>query len=85
MQDEIEGGADQAPDASTSTELAERARALHAAIELLPDHQREVIALRQNDIPFKEIAAITGAPIGTVLARMHKAKHRLRTLLEPIL
>ena len=63
----------------------ERAKALHAAIELLPDHQREVIALRQNDIPFKEIAAITGAPIGTVLARMHKAKHRLRTLLEPIL
>lgn len=85
LQDEIEGGADQSPDASTSAELAERAKALHAAIELLPDHQREVIALRQNDIPFKEIAAITGAPIGTVLARMHKAKHRLRNLLEPIL
>jgi DNA-directed RNA polymerase specialized sigma24 family protein len=36
----------------------------------------------QGELSFKEIAEIVGAPIGTVLARMHAAKKRLKSLLN---
>ena len=63
--------------------LRERLQALDQAISQLPDVEREVLAMRlQGDLPFKEIAKIIGAPIGTVLARMHSAKKRLKPLLE---
>ncbi|MDB4364104.1 sigma-70 family RNA polymerase sigma factor [Akkermansiaceae bacterium] len=64
----------------------ERMRALDQAIAQLPDAEREVLTMRlQGDLPFKEIASIIGAPLGTVLARMQRAKTRLKALLEPLL
>lgn len=84
---EIEDTASAQPaDPSLQLNQAERVRALNDAIANLPEVEREVVVLRlQEDIPFKEIARITGAPIGTVLARMHHAKKRLKTFLEPTL
>ncbi|WP_101951256.1 sigma-70 family RNA polymerase sigma factor [Mycobacterium sp. 3519A] len=33
---------------------------------------------------FKEIAELTGAPIGTVMSRLHRGRHRLRTQLAHV-
>jgi RNA polymerase sigma-70 factor (ECF subfamily) len=78
--------ADQTPDASASVERAVvsgeiRARVL-AAIDELPDDQREVFLLREvSNLPFKEIAEIVGAPENTVKSRMRYALERLQAAL----
>ncbi len=71
---------------SVMVDAEERKQALQVALTKLPDSEREVVFLRlYEEIPFKEIAQITDSPLGTVLARMHNAKRRLKELLEPVL
>lgn len=54
-----------------------------AAVEALPDDQREVFLLRQvGELPFKEIAAVVGVPENTVKSRMRYALERLQAALE---
>ena len=63
-------------------EEVERQRVVCEAIEALPMAQREVILLRVNgELPFKESADMLATPIGTVLARMHKAVKSLKDTL----
>jgi RNA polymerase sigma-70 factor (ECF subfamily) len=51
---------------------------LSQAIDVLPPEYREVIVLRELDgCSYKEIAAITGIPIGTVMSRLVRARTRL--------
>ena len=58
---------------------------LHDAIATLPHSERAVVLLRlEEELSFKEIAQVVDAPLGTVLARMHKAKKRLRTQFNTI-
>jgi RNA polymerase sigma-70 factor (ECF subfamily) len=53
-----------------------------AAVESLPDEQREVFLLRHvANLPFQEIAAITGTPENTVKSRMRYALERLQETL----
>jgi len=57
-------------------EDAERLRGLVAA---LPDPFREAIVLRDiEDLPYRDIARVTGAPIGTVMSRIARARSMLR-------
>ena len=71
------------PAAREVMEQKERLQSLDKAIAQLPGAEREVLALRlQGDLPFKEIAQVIDVPIGTVLARMHRAKKRVKSLLE---
>lgn len=59
---------------------------LEAEIALLPDLIREVYILRAvQGVPFKEIADIQKAPIGTVLSRMHQAVQRLKPVVGDLL
>lgn len=59
-----------------------RARIL-AAVEALPDDQREVFLLRQiENMPFGEIADVVGASENTVKSRMRYALLRLREALS---
>lgn len=53
------------------------------AIEALPDDQREVFLMREvANLPFREIAVITGTPENTVKSRMRYALERLRDALS---
>ncbi len=53
---------------------------LQNALEKLPLEQREVIILRQY-FSFKEIAQMSGCPLGTVLARMNRGIKKLQDFL----
>lgn len=62
----------------------DEAGALRRALETLNDADREVIELRHHGrMGFKEIAELLGEPVGTVLARHHRALRKLRSVLEP--
>ncbi len=53
-----------------------------AAVEKLPDDQREVFLMRQlGELPFKDIAEIIGIPENTVKSRMRYALERLQAAL----
>lgn len=57
--------------------------ALRQALEELTDADREIIELRHHgQLSFREIAEMTGEPMGTLLARHHRALRKLRALLE---
>jgi len=74
------------PGRHPGTALANRelAARIVQAVQTLPTDQREVFLLRTKaELPFKEIAAVQGTSINTVLARMHYAVRKLRAeLLE---
>lgn len=54
-------------------------RRLEAALARLPELDREMIVLRHySELPFREIADLLGVPLGTALARAHRALARLR-------
>jgi len=67
---------------SSPEEMAIRAgakRRLDALIGQLPEEFREVLILREmEDMSYREIAAITGSPIGTVMSRLARARAMLR-------
>jgi RNA polymerase sigma-70 factor, ECF subfamily len=69
-----------AADASPETALiakAEQAR-LEAAIRELPPPFRETLVLRDlHGLDYREIAKVTGVPIGTVMSRLARARRRL--------
>ena len=57
---------------------------LRGAIESLPEPFREALVLRElEELSYKDIATVTGAPIGTVMSRLARARQMLATLLLP--
>lgn len=57
----------------------DRLRRLEALIQALPEAEREVVHLRLGEeMTFREIAEVTGCPLGTALSRMKQATQRLR-------
>jgi RNA polymerase sigma-70 factor (ECF subfamily) len=77
--------ADPSPSASVerSAVSAELSLRIVAAVDELSDEQREVFLLRQlANLPFKDIAEITGAAENTVKSRMRYALERLKETLS---
>lgn len=68
--------------AERSAASSEMQASILRAIESLPDDQREVFLLREiADLPFRDIAEITGVPENTVKSRMRYALDRLKQAL----
>jgi RNA polymerase sigma-70 factor, ECF subfamily len=56
---------------------------LGQALERLPREFREVIVLRELEgLSYKEIADVTGVPVGTVMSRLSRGRERLRQALS---
>ena len=67
------------PDTPESLMLESEARRdMDAAIRALPPAHREVLILReQEEMSYRDIAEITGMPIGTVMSRLARARATL--------
>ena len=69
----------QGPDPEGAALRASENRALDLAIASLPGEFREVLILREmEDMSYREIADITGTPMGTVMSRLARARAMLR-------
>ena len=71
------------PDEVTSR--SEEERRTEELIRSLPPHYRIVVMLRhQQDLSYEEIAESLHLPLGTVKARIHRAREILKTRLEKL-
>jgi RNA polymerase sigma-70 factor, ECF subfamily len=56
---------------------------VNQALEELPVGFREVIVMREiEDMSYKEIAAVAGIPMGTVMSRLSRARELLKAAIE---
>ena len=63
---------------------AELSVIVQKAIAELPPLQREAVILFEfEDLSLAEIAEVVNADVGTVKSRLHRAREKLRVLLEP--
>ena len=70
-------------DPIVSQELSQQ---LDRALAALPMEQRSAFVLAEiEELPYDEIARIERTSVGTVKSRIHRAKQRLQSLLEPVM
>lgn len=78
----IDGWSEYAADPEALLMREQDARLVHEALQQLPVEFREVLILREiEEFSYREIAAITDLPIGTVMSRLTRARRKLAALL----
>jgi RNA polymerase sigma factor (sigma-70 family) len=80
---------DMPPDAAPNPEVQQLRQAdrrmVQQSIESLPAEYREVIVLREMEgMSYKQISHVIDAPIGTVMSRLARGRHRLQQLLGAV-
>ena len=77
--EEIHGVESSAMGPASGVLREEDEQSVRRAVEDLPAELREVVVLRELEgLSYKEIAAIAGIPMGTVMSRLARARDRLR-------
>jgi RNA polymerase sigma-70 factor, ECF subfamily len=77
--DNVHGPTEDRAETNASVWREARADLLRQALERLPAEYREIIALRELEgLSYREIAAIADIPIGTVMSRLARARHKLQ-------
>jgi RNA polymerase sigma-70 factor (ECF subfamily) len=75
-----------ANDPGRAAERSELRARLEAAIDELPEREREVLVLKEFEgLRYREIADLLGIPIGTVMSRLYSARRSLAEKLEDVL
>jgi RNA polymerase sigma-70 factor (ECF subfamily) len=70
-------------DPESAAVAASNVRRLDRTIALLPEEFREVLILREmEDMSYRQIAKVTGVPIGTVMSRLARARAMCRKIAE---
>jgi RNA polymerase sigma-70 factor (ECF subfamily) len=78
--DELPG---EAADPEVEVVRGELRQQLARAVDALPLPFREVIVLREiQELSYQEIATVIGAPVGTVMSRLARARRRLQRTLQ---
>jgi len=79
--DELPDGVQDGPE--TSAVRGSEIEEVRAMIRKLPEPFRETLVLRElEDLSYKEIAQVTGVPVGTVMSRLARARQMLTRELE---
>jgi RNA polymerase sigma-70 factor (ECF subfamily) len=82
LEDLVERADPAAPDPEVAADRSQAAAKLRETIEQLPEPFREALVLREfAELSYKEIALTVGAPIGTVMSRLARARQMLVELL----
>jgi RNA polymerase sigma factor (sigma-70 family) len=69
-----------APDPESASIRSDERRTLDRLMSSLPEEHREVLVLREiEEMDYREIAAVTNVPIGTVMSRLARARGALKT------
>jgi RNA polymerase sigma-70 factor, ECF subfamily len=70
------------PGTSSTRSTVENQLAVEAALQHLPEEQREAVVLKVfHELKFDEIAEIQGAPVSTVKSRLYMGFEKLRSIL----
>ncbi len=82
FQEQVHGGEGTAPGPPALLLKKEDQERVRRAVEQLPLEFREVVVLRDLEgLSYKEVAAVTGIPMGTVMSRLARARDRLEQTL----
>jgi RNA polymerase sigma factor (sigma-70 family) len=69
------------PGPEAATIQADERRSLDQVLQSLPPGYREILILREiEDMDYREIAQVTGMPMGTVMSRLARARASLKKL-----